>query len=320
MLTALKSNSIYYFIISFLITSFAAAQSWPVQPADANYPGSSTYKNQSYHETLNIKGRTVELFAPEGFKTSTDQLTIVIYGHGQTIPVASYQQTFEHMARKGIAVIFPQFDTGFFDQDWRRMATDYVDLSNEVIKKYPNVFDKNRVIFSGHSKGAYVALVAAGLPQQKQILQPAAVVLFAPAGFDAEYLKNINQKIPVTLAWSDQDSVIKESSIQEIYNGLPSEKKQMITVKSYINVSPEIIAGHFYVLTKKFTFGGSDGVNPLHYYGSWKWLVGAAWDLEQGGHATNNYIYGAETTSTGLAQQHLIKKSWSFLNRLTLRH
>lgn len=301
---------ILFLVSSLYLLNSAAAESWPMQPVDANQPGSSAYKNDFFHETLNLNGRTVELFAPKGFQSTNKKLTVVIFGHGQVVPITSYQQTFEHLSRKNIAVIFPQFDNGFFDQDWRRMASDYVDLTNEVFKKYPNSFDTEHVIFAGHSKGAYVALVAAGLPKRSQMLQPAAVVLFSPAGFDAEYIKNVNSKIPITLTWSDQDTIIKESLIQDIYNKLPSEKKQLITVNSYTNTKPELKADHFFVLTKKFSFGGRDGVTPLHYFGSWKWLVGAAWDLEQGQQITNEFIYGAQTSSTGSSQLHTVKRSW----------
>ena len=145
-----------------VLFNFAQANNWPAQPT-GNEPGSSVYSNELFHETLTVKGRTVDFFAPKNFQTSGQKLTVVIYGHGQAVQLKSYQDTFEHLAKKGIAVVFPQYDTGFFDQDWRRMAADFVDLTTETLKKYPNSFETSRVIFAGHSKGGYVALVAAGI-------------------------------------------------------------------------------------------------------------------------------------------------------------
>lgn len=299
-----------FLIFSIFLNSFAFAESWPPQPVSSEDPGSASYRSELFHETFKFNGRTVELFAPQGFQNSPQKLSVIIYGHGQSIPVASYQDTFTHLARKGVAVIFPQFDTGFFDQNWRRMAADYVNLTNEVFKKYPQSFDVNRVVFSGHSKGAYVAIVAAGLPIAQLSIAPASVVLFDPAGYDQEYLRNIDPKIPVTLTWADGDSIIKESLVREIYDGLNSAKKQLVKVKSYTTTSPSLTADHFFVLTKKFSFGGRDGVTPLHYYGSWKWLMGAIWDLESGGAVTNSFIYGDQAASMGTADQHQIMKNY----------
>jgi predicted esterase len=302
-------NKKIVFILTF-ISIIAVGSNWPAQPQNQNDPGSSQYAFDSFHETLTFRGRKVEFFAPQNFQNLNQKLTVVVYGHGQAVPLSSYQDTFVHLARKGVAVIYPQFDTGFFDQDWRRMAADYVDLTTEVIKKYPNSLDANQVIFSGHSKGGYVAGVAAGLPASKLSTAPAAVILFDPAGYDAEYLQTINAGIPVTLTWADQDTIIKKSLVQEIYNKLPSQRKQLIHVASYTGANPVLVADHFFVLTKKFSFGGKDGITPFHYFGSWKWILGAAWDLQTGSNGTNPFVYGDQALTTGAASQHQVQKNW----------
>jgi acetyl esterase/lipase len=305
-------NSIVLFLmLSVPLISFTAqANNWPSQPSSSTDPGSAQYKSELFHETLNLKGRTVDFFAPADFQKTNQKLTVIVYGHGQAVPLSSYQDTFVHLARKGMAVVFPQFDTGFFDQDWRRMAADYVNLTTQIIQKYPNSLDASHVIFSGHSKGGYVAGVAAGLPKAQLSTKPAAVVLFDPAGYDAEALRNYDSQIPVTLTWADHDTIIKSSLVQEIYNQLPSTRKQLIQVKSYTQASPDLTADHFFPLTKKFSFGGQDGLTPFHYYGAWKWLLGAAWDLEAGSQITNAYVYGDQTLTTGAAETHQVQKNW----------
>lgn len=285
--------------------------SLPIQPAEASEPGSAQYPYSLFHETITIQGRTVDFFAPAEIKDAAKKVPVIIFGHGQAIPVSSYQESFEHLAKKGYAVIFPMFDTGFFDQDWRRMGSDYVNLSAVTVKKYNQYVDPEMVIFAGHSKGAYVGLVASGLPNLQNLLRPSALVFFDPAGFDAEYLKNIERKIPVTLTWAEGDTVIKKSLIEEIYAKLPSDQKQLITVTGYKNTQPNLTPDHFFPLSKKFTFGGADGITPFHYFGTWKWLIGAAEDVRQGSPLNNVYVYGNETASTGQqGSQHSILKNW----------
>ncbi len=314
-----KKNNMVFCFLSFFYLAFSCSlvnaqntrPSLPLQPTEAAEPGSSQYPYSLFHEMITVQGRTVDFFAPAEVKDAAKKVPVIIFGHGQAIPVSSYQETFEHLAKKGYAVIFPMFDTGFFDQDWRRMASDYVNLSAGAVKKYNQYVDPEMVIFAGHSKGAYVGLVASGLPNLQNLLRPSALVFFDPAGFDAEYLKNIEKKIPVTLTWAEGDTVIKKSLIEEIYTKLTSDQKQLIIVNGYKNTQPSLTPDHFFPLSKKFTFGGADGITPFHYFGTWKWLIGAAEDVRQGNQLNNVYIYGNETATTGQqGSQHTILKNW----------
>ncbi len=299
-----KLNILIFF---FLSLQFTWAHGLPGQPSDSSHPGSSVYLHSLYHETFTVGGRTVEFYAPADFKTTKLKLSLIVFGHGQATPVSGYNETFEHLAKKGIAVIFPQYDSGFFDQDWRRMAVDYVTLTTETLKKYPASLDAQKVIFAGHSKGGYIAIIAAGLPQAQQSTKPAAVILFDPAGFDSEYITTVDPRIPVTVTWADQDTVINESLIHDIFEKLPSQKKQYIKLRSYV-AKP---ADHFFSVSKKFFFGGSDGISPFHYYGTWKWLLGAAWDLQAGGQVNNPYIYGDLAGTNGDAGPgHTVLRNW----------
>lgn len=305
------------FVILFCMTSsLAYAEPLPKAPIDANHPGSLVYAHSLFHETIAIRGRSVEFYAPADFKTSGVKIPVIIFGHGQAIDVTGYQETLEHIARKGVAVIFPTYDTGFFDRDWRRMANDFVSLSHDVLTKYSAFLNLDQVVFTGHSKGAYVALVAAGLPNSKQtgkqIVKPASIVLFAPAGFDTDYIKNIDPLTAVTLVWSDKDSIVSESLVNQIYEQLPSQKKQFITASSYKGTTPELNANHFFPLSKSFFFGGNDGISPFHFQGVWKWLLGATQDLQSGKKTDNIYLYGNEALDTGISSiKHKVKKSWS---------
>ena len=315
----IKINALVYSCLIFFQIAFSGAAlnaqtdrtAPPIQPTEASEPGSAQYPFSLFHETLTVQGRTVDFYAPAEIKDAVKKVPVIIFGHGQAIPVSSYQESFVHLAKKGYAVIFPMFDTGFFDQDWRRMGSDYVTISAATVKKYNQYVDPEMVIFAGHSKGAYVGLVASGLPNLQNLLRPSALVFFDPAGFDAEYLKNIEKKVPVTLTWAEGDTVIKKSLIEEIYTKLPSDQKQLITVNGYKNTQPNLTPDHFFPLSKKFSFGGVDGITPFHYFGTWKWLIGAAEDVRQGSPLNNVYIYGNETASKGQqGSQHTILKNW----------
>ena len=119
----------------------------------------------------------------------------------------------------------------------------------------------------------------------------------------------MNADIPVTLVWGDEDSVIKESLITDIYDKLPSKHKQWIKVKSYDSLK----ADHFFTLSQSYFFGGHDGISALHYYASWKWLVAAVWDVQkENGDMKNPYLYGDEAASTGDANlKHTITRNFS---------
>jgi acetyl esterase/lipase len=245
-----------------------------------------------------------ELLQPSrsSFATSA-KVPLIVFGHGQALGADAYELTFIHLARKGYAVLHPQYDTGFFDQNWRRMGQDYARLSLLALTNYADRLDFSKIVFSGHSKGAYVALVSASRPDLSQGLRPTALLLFNPAGYDKDSIKNVPKQIPSTVVWSEDDGVIKEGLIQEIFQALPSTTKQYLRVSGYRTTSPVLPADHFFTLTKDTLVGGRDGINPLHYFGTWKWLIGAIENSE--------FLYGPQATETGLPNfNHGVIRSW----------
>lgn len=275
----------------------------PQRPQEAQHPSSPAYSYDVSKQTLKFQGRKVELYLPLG---KVKQLVpTVVFGHGQAIDASGYEMSFEHMARKGIAVIHPQYDSGFFDQNWERMADDFNSLTQSALAAYPEMLSPNMLIYAGHSKGGYVALMAAGAPNAN--IHPKSIVLIAPADFNSSYLKNLDAKTPLNIIWGEKDTVIKKDKMLEIYNQAPSIYKQYIEVKSY----PELEADHFFPLNKSYFFGGRNGISALHHYGVWKWLIGAAWDVEQKSPISNSYIFGDLTASTGVdGLNHHVQKSW----------
>lgn len=264
---------------------------------DAVNPGSAVYSYEFNKLSFSEGGRTVDVFIPVNKSNPNEKFPVIAYGHGQAIDLSAYELTFVHLAKKGIAVVFPQYDTGFWDQDWRRMADDYNLLVQLALTKYSQL-DASQVIFSGHSKGAYIGLMASGAPSSSA-LPPKAVLVFTPAGFDAQYLKSMNPQTPLTVVWGDRDNIISQSSVRSIYDQSPSMKKQFIEVASYQGLP----ADHYLVMSDSTFFGGRKGVSAHHYFGAWKWMSGAAKE--------DAYLYGDEASSTGAPDlKHKILKNY----------
>jgi apolipoprotein D and lipocalin family protein len=269
--------------------------STPLAPTDPTHPGSKVYQHTSSRQVIQCLGRETTVY----LSSKKTAQALVAFGHGQALDSSHYEGTHEHLARKGIASVSPPYDTGFFDRNWNRMGTDYAKIVECVADAFPNQIDRKKVIYSGHSKGAYVAQIAAGIAnQQKLSSTPKALVLFNPAGHDVPTLKSIDAASATTVVFSDQDSVVKRADSESIYKQSASLKKQFLTIKSY-TTNPSVKADHFWTLTKPSTFGGGSE-SALHYYGSWKWLTAAADDLDGGGSFSNPFIYGRDVTEKGL--------------------
>jgi dienelactone hydrolase len=284
------------FMIFQTLISLSLAQSLPA-PADSLHPGSKVYSYGFAQSKTNCLNRNVDILQPTPSGSVSEKFPVIVFGHGQALDLAHYQMTFEHLAKKGVIVLFPKYDNGFFDQDWVRMASDYVKQTDCALKTLPNA-DSTAIIFSGHSKGAYVASLAAGMVDSSVNYQLRANVFFAPAGSDNKLLKAYSADTSTTVVYSDADTIVDKGISENIFMNANSKLRQLITLKSYPNTS--LKADHFWILTKSSFVGGKNGDNALHYYGAWKWLVAAAWDLRDGAKSLQPYLYGDLVTDKGV--------------------
>ena len=297
----LRDQMVFCFALCFLLIASKPSRSEPTWPTDPEHPGSAVYPFEVESRVLQLMGRRVNAFLPQNVDRP---VPVVIFGHGQALDVQHYERTFVHLAGRGIGVLFPMYDTGFFDQNWRRMASDYNQLTRLAIEELSGQLDRNLVIYSGHSKGAYVALMAAGAPDRESV---GSVVLFSPAGHDREYLARLPEDLPLSIIHGDNDRIINRSDLLTIYDRAPSLFKQLIDVASYPNLS----ADHFFILTRSSFAGGRTGVSGFHFEGVWKWIIGAVWDLEQGSLKLNTFLFGKEALTSGLeGLQHQAIRSW----------
>ncbi len=304
--------SLVTLVFGFFIGSFSSVVfSFPGSPKESTHPGSKIYAYGVQEKTIKCLNRDVTIFLPTS-ETPNQTFPAVIYGHGQALALVNYKNTFEHLAKKGVAAIYPTYDTGFFDRDWERMAVDYVNQANCAVTQSGGLIKKDQIVFSGHSKGAYVASIAAGLAFKKNLnLKPSSVVLFAAAGVDESSLRSLNPSVEMTVVFSDADSVVSKDLSDRTYRQAPSLKKQFIFVKSYPESSGKAVkADHFWPVTKSSLVGGGPETE-LHYYGAWKWLVAAGWDAAAGAPGTQEFLYGNLSADKGLTDfSDDVQRSW----------
>jgi|GEM_PF-368125 len=294
---------------AFLFSAAAVGQTPPPAPTDPAHPGSKVYSFSVTTQNLTCQGRAVNVFLPSG-QSDGKGFPVVVYGHGQALGVSAYKATFEHLAKKGVAVVFPAFDNGFFDQDWNRMGRDYATLADCALAQFREL-DSTRVVYSGHSKGAYVASIAAGLaPGMGARSAPKAIVLFEPAGYDSSTLGKIAADTALTVVFADRDTIVSRDISDKIYAGAASKRRQLILMKSYAT-TPALVADHMWPLTERSGFGGGPE-SSLHYYGSWKWLVAAARDLSNSSRYEDPFLYGLPAIDKGLPElTDEVLRNWS---------
>ena len=281
----------------------ASATSLPGPPTDPQHGGSKIYSHKTQSVNFKCSGRDVDVIYPTPLQ-SNETFPVVIYGHGQALGFANYRGTLEHLAGKGIIAIHPMYDRGFFDQEWARMGRDYVSVSACALDELAKLgirHDPQAIVFSGHSKGAYVASMASGLARRENLkLKPEAILLFQTAGLDANVVKDFPPQARLTLVFSDRDQTVKRQLTDDTYRFAPSVQKQVLVARSY----PSLEADHFWPLTQgSFVGGGNE--SALHYHSAWKWLVGAAHDLQSSpqrpqGPGRHPQLYGPDAVDKGV--------------------
>lgn len=276
------------FLSLILATNLWALPDLPQAPTSPTHPGSKIYPFEVVIKKLSCHGRDVAVYLPE----EGSSIPAVVFGHGQALGLPNYEETLRHLAGKGVAGIYVTYDKGFFDQDWERMGRDYVLLTDCALNEFPEI-NREKIIFSGHSKGAYVAAIAAGVAEKENLpVRAQSLILFNPVLGKFETLKDITEATPVTVVHSDSDKIVKLEVAREMLKNISSQREQLIILQSFKNRTKlDLEAGHFWTLTKKSPFGGGPE-NCFHYYGSWKWLVGGALD--------ERYLYGEEAAGKGM--------------------
>lgn len=284
--------------------SAARAEAIPNAPSEPENPGSLVYPYRDFTEIqIPFEGRSGTLYLPRS--SEPQKWPLLAFGHGYNTAEFTYRETFEHLARKGVAVAFVPYESAG-RRDFLKMARDYNRFVAAVVKKYPKLFDSKNVAFSGHSDGASVAYLAAAAPAEPDPnwITPANVIAFAISkNLPAEF-KTIPANVPCTLVVGEDDTEDPSSFSKAVLPNLGC-KKQMIILRSYkTGFSERLIADHGSI--RNVGWWGSQ-TSALHYYGYWKFMYGAALDAAEGGPGTNKWLFGPEAAETGSSRlRHLI--------------
>lgn len=294
-----KSQAQILFVMAGLSFCVGAAHARPLpaRPTQAQHPGSNNYPYAQVTEIQEtVDGRTGVLFLPRSGPALNRPFPTLAWGHGFMALKLFYRESFLHLARKGVAVLDVPYDTGAGDRDFDRMARDYNHFVAAVVARHPGVLDPHSVVFSGHSNGATVASMAAGLPVLERKIEAANLIAFEIAGKHVAYLHALNPHLPCTLVVGEDDHDDPVDFSKKVFSEMAC-KKQLIIMKTYGDeFDHKVTTNHVAVQT--FTWLGPN-TSVLHYYGFWKFMIGAAFDASAGGHATNPWLYGPEASSTG---------------------
>lgn len=289
-----KSIKLIGALIGLFLSTKVLAVALPAQPTNPADPGSASYRfNEVKRVPLTFNNQNGALYVP--VMPGDAPLVLIAFAHGHVVPEIAYGAMYEHLARKGFAVLFIPYDQVADTRDFKVMAEVYQTWVEKVVTAYPTVLSSRRVIYSGHSKGALVASLAASLSSQPNRLVPHALVVFGLAGASPEQQK-IPKKTIITLVVGDQDNNTKPATSEKAFKLMRTEKKQLILVSSYVGFQPEMIASHGSFRTLGLL---GNQVGPLHWFSYWKFLVSAAWDIEKQGNGTDPWLYGPGAFQTG---------------------
>lgn len=75
-------------------------------PVDPAHPGSEIYKRDFTFQDIKCLNRDFAVYLPNPIAPG-ETVPVVVYGHGQALAREVYDLTFKHLARKGVAVVFP---------------------------------------------------------------------------------------------------------------------------------------------------------------------------------------------------------------------
>ncbi len=289
-----------YFLAAYLFLALGAVKAMPLpqRPTNANHPGSETYKYRGVSsERIAFQDRTGTLYTPEGY-SSSQPLTLIAFGHGYSAPEFTYNAMFTHLARKGFAVLYVPYDTGLNDEDYVRMAHDFHNFVALSLASHKNLLDPKKVLVTGHSNGALISTMAAGLEPKDIKFYPRALLVFGMAAVPVSYLQRVHPQTLCSFAVGESDTSTPYSISKEAYDKISCQRKQVITIRSYDkDFDPRRLADHGSFRT--LGWGGSQE-GPLHWYSYWKFLIGAATDIETGNSGTNPWVYGSEVATTGI--------------------
>ena len=300
-----------------LLSLLSALPLAPGPPTRPDHPGGAAYAYSAARRAVPaVGGFGLAYYVPTPARGAASRYPVLVFGHGYGLyggsitalgrPVDWYYAAFlRHLARKGYVVAFPQMQAGPFDGDRPAQAARYLDAVAWLAAHVPEA-DTARLVFAGHSMGADVALLAAGLaarePRYRRFV-PRDVLAMAPVDEAVlrPYLAALPSAVGVTLLTGDADTVVPPSNAVGIDRALRVRRHQVIELTSDTLVTPPLVADHNLSLSGGRVpgdLGGVPRVDALDWYGSWKLSVGLLDSDFRGGDPA--WIWGARRLEGGV--------------------
>lgn len=277
-------------------------------PDDPAHPSSPIYGYGSKRVVKKFKNRNVSIYFPIHHGEKIKNATTIIFGHGKLAPRFTYEKMFRHLNGKGIAVVYPQYEKWALDSRYSRMAKDFADLSQFALETESQYLNDEKLVFSGHSNGAFIALLSAGMPQSERKINAKSLVLFALPGWREASLKRLDPELNVSIISGDNDKKTPFKLGQKIYEKIKTYRKQHIILKSFNTHDSSFLADHGAARTYSWT---GPRINILHYHGYWQYLSSAALALDNPSSGVAEYLYGSKAFGTFCPDyKHIIHRSW----------
>lgn len=315
-----------------LAAALAVTVTPPTQSTVAGNPGSSVYPFNSFTvtDTTSADGKKIRIWVPTGL---SGKRPLVAFGPGKSLGnPANYQALHEHLAKKGLIVAHIQFEGGFFDTDFVKFGRWFNNAVAKVVSTVSAV-DATQIYYGGHSLGAQVSVIAAGLATGADvgnaILDPRGLLLMSydnsrgPSnGGDLNnpasgYAVKVGNAVQACILEFEDDTIAGPSKTyaQALYDKLPCTRKQWVRVRGKnLGSTYALVADHNTPMTggsAPFGIGGTPKLNALDWYMSFKVLAGIP--LVNAGIAPSvgDYVYGSRlieggVASDGVALNHLL--------------
>ncbi|MGN6033292.1 MAG: esterase/lipase family protein [Thermomicrobiales bacterium] len=296
---ALRPPSIHPLVALMLVTFLAmtpvvglaqaATPTVPTQPGQpASGPGGSDYLLDGVtQQRVGETPRDAWVFTPTG--AADDELgsldvVILIHGLGGTDP-AMYEDWIQHLVRRGTIVIFPVYQSldvievgpstwpGNLFAGVREAVTSLGDRSGTDFRTKP-------VDVIGHSLGGPLAirytLDAARLgfppPRTLFVVQPGGCQPcgnFGGLGIDLPLDEHLPSNLLAQMLVGDRDETVGDAdarSLWPLFDAIPPEHKDYVTIRSDEHGTPPVIADHAAVGTGN----RPDGIDVIDWFALWR--------------------------------------------------
>lgn len=278
----------------------------PGQPASG--PGGADYNHAAVTKNVYGEGDT-QYWIFEPASPTPSSAPLIVFNHGWiAVSPGNYGAWIEHIVRRGNIVVYPVYQLlriGPSGTQPEQMTQNAIIAVKDAIQRLQSgghvspELDKFAIV--GHSLGGAITANMAATAASVGLPEPKAIMLAEPGAGEnigANILTTKLNEIPATVLMlvvvGSEDTIAGTADGTKIFyqtSGIPSSKKEFITMFSDYHGDPPLIADHFAPVAPDESYGKQDEelmkllqqrihqilgveVNALDYYGFWKLFDG----------------------------------------------